>query len=195
MLKDSSIAIAGAVALFLLPINLRKHEFVMNWEWASRLPWGVLLLFGGGFALAQGFGSSGLAEWIVLQVNILTNLPLIILIVGIALLVTFLTELTSNTATATILMPVLAGLAMGIGESPLLLIVPAALSASCAFMLPVATPPNAIVFGSGQVTIPQMIKAGFGLNIMGVLLITLITYLALIPAFGIVIGSIPDWAK
>lgn len=195
MLKDSSIAIAGAVCLFLIPINLRKHEFVMNWEWASKLPWGVLLLFGGGFALAEGFAASGLASWIVSQVGLLSNFPILALIVCIALLVTFLTELTSNTATATILMPVLAGVAIGLGQSPLLLIAPAALSASCAFMLPVATPPNAIVFGSGQVTIPQMIKAGFGLNIIGVFLITLITYIALIPAFEIVLNEIPMWAK
>ena len=195
MLKDSSIAIAGAVCLFFIPINLRKHEFVMNWEWASKLPWGVLLLFGGGFALAQGFAVSGLAAWIVHQVDALAGLPTIALILGIAALVTFLTELTSNTATATVLMPVLAGVAIGLGQSPLLLIAPAALSATCAFMLPVATPPNAIVFGSGHVTIPQMIKSGFGLNIIGIFLITLITYVALIPAFDIVLNVVPAWAK
>jgi sodium-dependent dicarboxylate transporter 2/3/5 len=155
----------------------------------------VLLLFGGGFALAQGFADSGLAAWIVNQVGALSKLPILALIVCIAVLVTFLTELTSNTATATILMPVLAGVAIGLGQSPLLLIAPAALSASCAFMLPVATPPNAIVFGSGHVTIPQMIKAGFGLNIIGIFLITLITYLALIPAFEIVLNTVPAWAQ
>ncbi len=195
MLKDSSIAIAGAICLFLLPINLRKHEFVMNWEWASKLPWGVLLLFGGGFALAQGFDASGLAAWIVQQVGALSILPTIVLILCIAALVSFLTELTSNTATATVLMPVLAGVAIGLGQSPLLLIAPAALSASCAFMLPVATPPNAIVFGSGHVTIPQMIKSGFGLNVIGIFLITLITYVALIPAFDIVLNVVPSWAQ
>ncbi|MDQ8195367.1 SLC13 family permease [Coraliomargarita sp. SDUM461004] len=195
MLKDSSIAIAGAICLFFLPTNLRKHEFVMNWEWASKLPWGVLLLFGGGFALAQGFAVSGLANWIVNQVGMLSNLPIVALILCIALIVTFLTELTSNTATATILMPVLAGVAIGLGQSPLLLIAPAALSASCAFMLPVATPPNAIVFSSGHVSIPQMMKAGFGLNVIGIFLITLITYIALIPAFEIVLNIVPTWAQ
>lgn len=167
----------------------------MNWEWASKLTWGVLLLFGGGFALAQGFAVSGLAAWVVNQVDVLSSLPVIALIISIAALVTFLTELTSNTATATILMPVLAGVAIGLGQSPLLLIAPAALSASCAFMLPVATPPNAIVFSSGHVTIPQMIKAGFGLNVMGIFLITLITYVALIPAFDIALNLVPAWAQ
>ena len=110
-------------------------------------------------------------------------------------MVIFLTELTSNTATTAMLMPVLAGVAIGLGHSPLLLLAPAAISASCAFMLPVATPPNAIIIGSGQVTIPQMAKAGFGLNVIGIFLVTLLTYLVLIPAFGIVLGELPGWAK
>ncbi|GHB92435.1 SLC13 family permease [Cerasicoccus arenae] len=195
MINDASIAMAGAIALFLIPTNFGKREFVLNWEWANKLPWGVLVLFGGGLALAQGFDVSGLAAWTVDQLQFLSSMPIIIIILGLTALVTFLTEMTSNTATTTLLMPVLAGLAIGMGQSPLLLLAPAAISASCAFMLPVATPPNAIVFGSGKVTIPEMVRSGFALNVMGIFLVTLLTYLILIPVFGIVLGELPEWAK
>ncbi|MET3873575.1 SLC13 family permease [Puniceicoccus vermicola] len=193
--KDSTIAIGGAVLLFLIPLNLRKRIFVMNWEWAAKLPWGVLILFGGGLALAEGFDASGLAVWVVDQVQILEGMPMIFIVIGVTTLVVFLTELTSNTATSAMLMPVLAGTAIGLGENPLLLLAPAALAASCAFMLPVATPPNAIVFGSGHVTIPQMARSGFGLNVIGLFLIPLVLYLLFIPIFGIVLGELPAWAR
>tara|TARA_R100000027_G_scaffold7932_4_gene5987 strand:+ start:7617 stop:9233 length:1617 start_codon:yes stop_codon:yes gene_type:complete len=193
--KDSTIAIAGAIILFLIPLNLRKRLFVMNWEWAAKLPWGVLVLFGGGLALAKGFEASGLAVWVVDQVKVLEGLPMLFIVVGVTILVVFLTELTSNTATAAMLMPVLAGTAIGLGENPMLLLAPAALAASCAFMLPVATPPNAIVFGSGHVTIPQMARSGFGLNVIGLFLIPLALYLLFVPIFGIVLGEIPPWAR
>lgn len=195
MIKDATIAMLGALLLFIIPVNLKKHEFVMNWEWAAKLPWGVLVLFGGGLSLAKGFQTSGLVKWIVDQIEFLSGMPIIALIFGITIMVIFLTELTSNTATASMLMPVLAGIAIGLGESPLLLLAPAALSASFAFMLPVATPPNAIVFGSGCVTIPQMAKSGLGLNIIGIFLVTLVTYFLFIPAFGIVVGELPGWVK
>lgn len=195
MITDSTIAMAGAIALFLIPVDWKKREFVLTWEWATRLPWGVLILFGGGLSLAAGFEVSGLSAWTVDQVSFLSGMPVIVLIMGLALLVTFLTELTSNTATTNLLMPVLGGVAIGLGESPLLLLAPAAISASCAFMLPVATPPNAIVFGSGKLAIPDMMKSGLALNIMGVFLVTLLTYLVLIPVFGIVVGELPEWAK
>jgi sodium-dependent dicarboxylate transporter 2/3/5 len=195
MVNDATIAMLGALILFVIPVSLKKWIFVMNWEWASKLPWGVLLLFGGGLSLARGFQSSGLVHWIVSQTEFLSRMPVLVLIFGITIMVIFLTELTSNTATTAMLMPVLAGVAIGLGHSPLLLLAPAAISASCAFMLPVATPPNAIIIGSGQVTIPQMAKAGFGLNVIGIFLVTLLTYLVLIPAFGIVLGELPGWAK
>lgn len=195
MISDSTIAIAGAVALFVIPVNWKRGEFVLTWEAATKLPWGVLILFGGGLSLAEGFKISGLTEWTVHQVDFLAGMPIIVMIFGIAMLVTFLTELTSNTATTTLLMPVLAGVAIGLGQSPLLLLAPAAMSASCAFMLPVATPPNAIVFGSGKVRIPDMMRSGFALNIMGVFLITTLAYLVLVPVFGIVIGELPEWAR
>ncbi len=195
MVKDATIALAGAVALFIIPINFRKRLFVMDWAGAVQLPWGVLILFGGGLALAGGFESSGLAAWVVGGVSLLDSLPLLLVVVLVTTFVVFLTELTSNTATATMLMPVLAGIAIGLNQSPLILLAPAALAASCAFMLPVATPPNAIVFGSGNVTIPQMVRGGFGVNLIGILLIPLIIYFLLVPIFGITLGELPDWAQ
>lgn len=193
MISDATIAMLGALLLCIIPINLKKRIFVMNWEWVSKLPWGVLILFGGGLSLAKGFQSSGLVYWIVNQTECLSGMPSFFLIVGITVMVIFLTELTSNTATTAMLMPVLSGLAIGLGQSPLLLLAPAAIAASCAFMLPVATPPNAIIFASGHVTIPQMARSGLGLNIIGIFLVTLLTYLILIPAFGITIGELPEW--
>ncbi|MGE9296485.1 MAG: SLC13 family permease, partial [Puniceicoccales bacterium] len=195
LIKDATIAMGGALALFVLPTNWRKSEFVMNWDWAAKLPWGVLILFGGGLSLAAGFKESGLTEWFVGQISLIENMPVVIIVVGVTIMVMFLTELTSNTATATLLMPVLASIAIGLGENPLVLLTPAALAASCAFMLPVATPPNAIVFGSGYVTIPQMARCGFGLNMIGIVLIPLVLYLLLVPVFGIVLGEVPVWVK
>jgi sodium-dependent dicarboxylate transporter 2/3/5 len=193
MVTDATIAMAGALILFLIPVNHKRNEFVMNWTWAAKMPWGVLILFGGGLAMADGFKASGLAEWLGMQVGLLADAPVLLLIIAVTALIIFLTELTSNTATSAMIMPILSAVAIGLGQSPLLLIVPAAIAASCAFMLPVATPPNAIVFGSGYVTIPQMARSGFGLNIIGVVLVVVFTYLLVIPNFDIVIGEIPNW--
>lgn len=195
LVTDAAIAMTGAIVLFLIPINLKKNLFVMDWHWANKMPWGVLVLFGGGLAMAAGFEKTRLAEWIGSQVGLLTDVPIIVLIVAVTALIIFLTELTSNTATAAMVMPILSAAAIGLGQSPLLLVVPAAIAASCAFMLPVATPPNAIIFGSGYVTIPQMAKSGFGLNLVGIVLVVLITYLLVMPLFGVVIGEIPAWAQ
>ena len=195
LISDATIAILGALLLFAIPINLKQRIFVMDWSEAAKLPWGVLLLFGGGLSLAQGFQTSGLVDWIVSQTRRIDTWPTIAVIIAIIVTVIFLTELTSNTATTAMLMPVLSGIAIGLEQSPLILIAPAALAASCAFMLPVATPPNAIIFASGQVTIPQMARCGFGLNIIGIFLVTLLTYLILIPAFDITLGEVPAWAK
>lgn len=195
LVTDAAIAMTGALILFMIPVNMKKNQFVMDWHWASKMPWGVLLLFGGGLAMAAGFKATGLAAWIGSQVGLLNNAPVLVLIIAVTTLIIFLTELTSNTATAAMVMPILSAVAIGIGQSPLLLVIPAAIAASCAFMLPVATPPNAIVFGSGYVTIPQMARSGFGLNIVGVILTTVITYLLVIPTFDIVIGTLPTWIK
>jgi len=194
MVTDSAVAMMGALLLFLIPIDLKKNSFVMDWHWASKMPWGVLILFGGGLALSDGFQATGLAEWIGSQVSLLEGASIFVLIVAVTTLIIFLTELTSNTATAAMVMPILSAVAIGLGQSPLLLTVPAAIAASCAFMLPVATPPNAIVFGSGYVTIPQMVKSGFGLNIIGIVVTVLIVYLISVPLFGIQFGVVPDWA-
>lgn len=193
LVTDAAIAMTGALLLFLIPINLKKNQFVMDWHWASKMPWGVLILFGGGLSMAGGFKASGLAKWLGLQVGQLENAPVLLLILAVTTLIIFLTELTSNTATSAMVMPILSAVAIGLGQSPLLLIIPAAIAASCAFMLPVATPPNAIVFGSGYVTIPQMAKSGFGLNLLGIALVVVVTYVLVFPVFDVVIGEIPTW--
>ena len=147
-------------------------------------PWGILILFGGGFALAAGFKETGLALWLGGHLGGLSAVPPVLLVAMTCLAVTFLTEVTSNTATATMLMPVLAATAVGAGIHPLLLMLPAALSASCAFMLPVATPPNAIVFGSGWVDVPTMARVGLWMNLFGVVIITAAVYFLARPVFG-----------
>jgi sodium-dependent dicarboxylate transporter 2/3/5 len=149
---------------------------VLDWDSANKLPWGVLLLFGGGLAMAGVISSSGLAEWIAGSLGVAGVLPTIVMMVIVASVIIFLTEVTSNTATAAAFLPLLGALAMAQDVSPLLLTVPAAIAASCAFMMPVATPPNAIVFSSGHMQISDMIKAGFALNLMGIVVVTLITY-------------------
>ncbi len=194
MITDAAIAMSGALLLFLIPINFKKNVFVMDWHWASKMPWGVLILFGGGLSMASGFKVTELATWIGSRVGLLDTAPILLLIIAVATLIIFLTELTSNTATSAMVMPILSAVAIGLGQNPLLLVVPAAIAASCAFMLPVATPPNAIVFGSGYVTIPQMVKSGFGLNIIGIVITVGITYLVVLPMFGVQIGVVPDWA-
>jgi len=193
-ITDATIAMIGALVLFVIPISLKKNQFVMDWHWASKMPWGVLILFGGGLSMAGGFKVSNLALWIGNQVSLLEHAPVIVLVIAVTTLIIFLTELTSNTATSAMVMPILSAVAVGLGQNPLLLVVPAAIAASCAFMLPVATPPNAIVFGSGYVTIPQMVKSGLGLNVLGIILTVVITYLIVIPAFGVQIDVLPVWA-
>ena len=195
LVTDAAIAMVGALSLFLIPINMKKNQFVMDWHWASKMPWGVLILFGGGLAMATGFKKTGLAEWIGSQVGQLEHAPILVLVLAVATLIIFLTELTSNTATSAMVMPILSAVAIGLGQNPLLLVVPAAIAASCAFMLPVATPPNAIVFGSGYVSIPQMAKSGIGLNLIGIVLTVVLTYVLVIPVFDVVICEIPTWAQ
>lgn len=173
-LSDTSIALLAGVALFLIPSGNERYRPLLLWEDAKDLPWGILLLFGGGLALASTISGSGLADWIANQLNVFGTLPLILLIGAIVLVIIFLTELTSNTATAAAFLPLLGALAMSLGVDPLLITVPAAIAASCAFMMPVATPPNAIVFATGHMNIQSMIRAGFFLNLTGTILVTLI---------------------
>jgi len=184
-ISDTGIAIFGAVLMFLLPVNFKKLHFVLSWEDAKQLPWEVLILFGGGLSLAAAITSTGLAEWIGQSLQVLDFMPIILLVMLSLLVIIFLTEVTSNTATAAAFLPILASVAIAMGYDPLLLAIPAAIGASCAFMLPVATPPNAIVYGSGLVTIPQMAKAGFYFNLAMVVVITGVLYLLAGYVFGI----------
>ena len=184
-LSDPAIAILGAVALFVIPENLREGRFLMNWEWARRLPWDVLLLFGGGLSLAAAVNETGLAGWIAGRLGGLAALPTILAVLLVTTLIIFLTEMTSNTATAATFLPLVGSLAVGFGAHPLLLAAPAAIAASCAFMLPVATPPNAIVFGSGRLRIVDMARTGLWLNLAGIALITLVPYTLLPLAFDL----------
>lgn len=171
-LDDTAIAVAAGIVLFLVP-GERGGRMLLAWEDAQRgLPWGVLLLFGGGLSLAGAVAASDLDAWIGAQVEGLGALPILLLVLAVVALVLLLTEVTSNTGTAATFIPVLGGVALGIGADSMTLLVPAALAATCAFMLPVGTPPNAIVFGSGTVTIAQMARGGVVLNVVGVLLIT-----------------------
>jgi sodium-dependent dicarboxylate transporter 2/3/5 len=187
-LSDTGIAIFAALVMFLLPVDFKKGDFVLCWDDTKKLPWNVLILFGGGLSLAAGITSSGLAEWIGSSLSVLDWLPIIVLVVSSLFVIVFLTEITSNTATAAAFLPVLASVAIAMGQDPLLLVIPATIGASCAFMLPVATPPNAIIYGSGLVSIPQMARAGFFLNIAMIFVITVMMYLLLGQVFNVVWG-------
>lgn len=173
-LSDTGIVMTAALILFLMPSGNKQQSQLMTWHDANRLPWGVLILFGGGLSLAAAVSSSGLAAWLGSSLTPLGGLGIFVLVVAATGLVIFLTELTSNVATAATFLPVVAAVALELGVSPLLLCIPITLAASCAFMLPVATPPNAIVFASGVLSIPQMVRAGAILNVIGMLLLTFV---------------------
>ena len=192
-ISDTGIGMAGALLLFLLPVDLEKSEFVLSWDAAEELPWGVLLLFGGGLSLAAAINATGLAAWIGGAFAGISTWPVIFIVVAVVVVVLFLTELTSNLATAAAFLPIMASVAIGIGQSPLLLVIPAALAASGAFMLPVATPPNAIAYGSGFLRIGHMTRAGLLLNLLFVALITGVMYLIAINVFDITLGSNAGW--
>jgi len=180
--SDATIAMAAGLVLFLLPVDRRRGLFALDWETARKIPWGILVLFGGGLSLARAMDRTGLAGWIGSGVAALGDVPTVVIVGTAAALFVFLTEITSNTATATMAMPIMAGMAAGLGFAPLTLMATAALATSMAFMLPVATPPNAIVFGSDYLTIPVMARAGIWMNVIAVALTTAAATL-LIPAF------------
>jgi len=183
-LSDAGIVMAAALLLFVIPAGERNEGALMQWEDLTRLPWGVLVLFGGGLALAAQVSNSGLAVWLGESLTPLTSMGMLVLVIAAAGLVVFLTELTSNLATTATLLPVIAAMAASSGIDPLVLCVPVTLAASCAFMLPVATPPNAIVFSSGILTIPQMIRAGFIMNVIAMLVLTILAMLAVPAVFS-----------
>ncbi len=177
--SDPAIAMCGAFLLFIIPAGEKQEGFILDWDTAKTIPWDIIILMGGGFALAAGFSGSGLTEWLANQLTVLQGVHFFVLIIVVVLFVTFLTEMTSNAATATLFIPVMGALAISMDLHPFALMVPAALGASFAFMLPVATPPNAIVFASRQITIAQMAKTGFVLNIIGAIVVSTLSYLLL----------------
>lgn len=194
-INDGTVAITMAVILFFIPSKNKPGSKLMDWKAATGIPWHIVLLFGGGFALASGFKESGLSLWVGGQLSWVASIHPIFIILIIALMMTFLTELTSNTATTEMLLPVLAGLSVSTQINPLLFMLPATLSASMAFMLPVATPPNAIIFGTGKISISDMAKTGLILNIIGAIIITLATYFLGSYLFDIDMNNFPIWAN
>ena len=173
-LDDSGIAIAGAILLFLLPSGEKSDPLLLRWTYAEQLPWRVLILFGGGLTLASAVTRNGLAEWLGSSLQAVGMLPLAAIVVIAAAIIIFLTELMSNIATAATFLPVVGAIAIESGFDPIVLTVPVTFAASCAFMLPVATPPNAVVFGSGMLKIPKMARAGLLLNVIGIFLVSLV---------------------
>lgn len=193
---DSTVAVAGALLLFLVPARDENGErtTLLDWTTALEIPWGIVLLFGGGLSVASAFDSTGLAEWIGGLLVGLEGVPVAVLVVVVVGLTIMLTEITSNTATTAMLMPILASLAVGVSVHPYGVMIAGATAASFAFMLPVATPPNAVVFGSGYITMPQMVRVGFLLNILGAVLIVLVSLTWLPFAWGIDLTHLPSWA-
>lgn len=174
-IDDTIIAMTAGVLLFVVPTSDFKKRLI-TWEDAVKLPWGIILLFGGGMALAAGFQITGLASWLGAQMSIFQGLSVLVLVFVIITLVNFFTEFTSNLATTAMLLPILAPIAISLNMNPYMLMVACTIAASCAFMMPVATPPNAVVFGSGYLRIPDMIKSGIWMNIISILFLTLMVY-------------------
>ena len=194
LLSDTTIGMTGALLLFAIPVNARRGEFVMTWEATRDVPWGVLLLFGGGLSLAGNIERHGLSRFLGVLAGDLEGLPIVVVVCAVCFGILMLTELTSNTATAATFLPIAGALAISLGENPLLFLVPTALAANCSYMLPVGTPPNAIVYGSGLITLPQMARAGMILN---VLLVPILVGLVLLLGpfiFELELGVIPAWA-
>ncbi len=184
-LSDPLIAMMAALMLFAVPVTRDQPRFALRWSHMQRMPWGILLLFGGGLSLARAIDSTGLGIYIGSLVSAADYLPSVLILILIVVLVVFLTELTSNTATTASLVPVFAIVAPSLGFDPLALATAVAISASFAFMLPVATPPNAVVFGSGKIQASEMARAGFWLNIIGIFIVTLASYLLIMPLLGV----------
>ncbi len=192
-IKDSTIAIFGALLLFVLPVDTKEGIFTMDWKWAVKIPWGILLLFGGGIALSSGFLESGLAAAIVESLTLIHGLPVILLLFVVAMGIVLAGEIASNTAIAAILMPIMAVTAVSMGVNPIILMMTAAVCASIGFMLPVATPPNAIAFGSGYINAKDLLRSGWVLDIIGVVLWMICLYTIVLWALGLPL-DLPAWA-
>src|SRR6185369_4846244 len=194
--QDSTVAMSMALLLFLIPADRQAGTFLLDWKTAEGLPWGVLILLGGGLALAAGVEKTGLAAWLGSRLTLVGDLSPLSGIFLVTLLTAWVTEFASNTATATLMMPVLAATAQAMRIDPLLLMVPATFAATvCNFMLPSATGPNAIVFATGHVTVPQMVRAGIGLDLIGAAVLTILIYFLGIPVFGVSLSGLPPWAQ
>jgi len=189
-LSDAGIAMLAAMALFVIPVDRAKGIRAMDWDTAVKLPWGVLMLFGGGLTLATAIQANGVSAFIGNSSHGLAGLPPLLLLLAITTMTVFLSELTSNTAQVATMVPVLAAMSPALGMNPYVLIIACTLGASSAYMMPVGTPPNAIVFGTGLVRLPQMMKAGFWLNLAGILVITALMTLFITPLFGTAIGKV-----
>lgn len=194
-IDDTIIAILAALVLFIIPSKNKPGDRLLDWNTALKLPWGILLLFGGGLAIAEGFVESGLSAWMGEQLIGLQGVHMLMVLIIVSSLVIFLTEVTSNTATASMMFPIMAALAVALDIHPYAVMIVAAVSASCAFMLPVATPPNAVVFGSGYLRIPDMAKSGFLLNVLGVFLVSIAVYYLLPLVWGIDLMNFPTELK
>ena len=193
--SDTLIAMAGALLLFIIPVSLSRGEFALDWDSAKAVPWEVLLLFGGGLSLAGMIDAHGLSRFLGEQCAALRGLPVVLTLAVACFGILMLTELTSNTATAATFLPVMAALALSLGQNPLLFLVPTTLAANCSYMMPVGTPPNAVVFGSGRITLPQMARAGMWLNMVMVPVLMLAVLGLGRWVFGIELDVIPDWAR
>jgi len=192
-INDGTVAMLISVILFIIPAKSKNDKRLMDWKTAHRLPWNIVLLFGGGFALAQGFQTSGLALWFGEQLSWTKNIHPYLILAAIVTMMSFLTELTSNVASTQMLLPVFASLAVGSGNNPILFMIPATLASSLAFMLPTATPPNAIVFGTNRIQIITMVKTGFVLNISGIITAVFISWLFGEKMFDIILNVMPEW--
>ena len=194
MIDDGTVSIAMALTLFIIPAGKQVGGRLLDWDDAKKIPWGILLLFGGGLAIAKGFQTSGLSDYVAMQLGeLLGNASPLVIVTSTVAFITGLTEVSSNTATISLSLPIMASLAQAIEAHPLLLLIPTTLAASCAFMLPVSTPPNAIIYGSGRVPIVKMVVAGVWLDLLSVFLLTVFVYTAGHLTFG-VLGELPAWA-
>ena len=192
-INDGTVAMVMSIILFLVPAGKDRKQRIMNWETAQKIPWNIVLLFGGGFALALGFQSSGLAVWFGEQLLWAKNVNPYLILAAVVALMSFLTELTSNVASTQMLLPIFASLAISSGNNPLFFMIPATLASSLAFMLPTATPPNAIIFGTNRIRIATMVRTGFILNMMGILVVTIITWLLGGSVFQMEARVLPNW--
>lgn len=191
-LRDGMIAVLAAVLLFLIPTRSGVTGRVLDWKDSREIPWGILLLFGGGLAIAAGFRETGLSTWMGEQLTVLDSLHMLLIVGCATLLILFLTEITSNTATATMILPVVAALALALNIHPFALMVPCAMAANCAFMLPVGTPPNAIIFATEKLRIVEMVRTGFVMNIIAAILIVLVVYFLMPTLWNLDLHSVPD---